>query len=109
MKHLLTNSNKNNMSLVPSAEEDRAFDRQARKQGEKYGKNELKPSRERTELSFKRRENMLLLAPNVKYSIPVCKKNKSAGKMNWLQLRTENMLAPNVNKYWNLCKGEKRG
>ena len=106
MKHLLTNSNKNNKSLVQSAEEDRTFDRQARKQEEKYGKNELvpraredrsvvkqagrqeksagknelKPSRERTELPFNRRENMLLLAPNVKYSIPVCKKIKAREK-----------------------------
>ena len=43
MKHLLINGNKNNMSLVPSAGEDRTSDRQARKQGEKYGKNELVP------------------------------------------------------------------
>ena len=48
MKHLLINSNKNNMSLVlvwrPSAGEDRTVDRQAGKQGEKYGKKDLVPS-----------------------------------------------------------------
>ena len=47
MKHLLINSNKNNESdarLVPSAGEERTVDRQARKQGEKYGKKDLVPS-----------------------------------------------------------------
>ena len=46
MKHLLINSNKINESgarLVPSAGEDRTVDRQAGKQGEKYGKKELVP------------------------------------------------------------------
>lgn len=66
MKHLLTNSNKNNTSLVPSAEEDRTFDRQARKQEEKYGKNELVP-RAREDRSVVKQAG---------------RQEKSAGKMN---------------------------
>ena len=90
---------------MPSAGEDRTVDRQAGKQGEKYGKKDLVPSapenrsvveqagkhgekcgkmnwsqaRERTELLFNRQDNMLP-APNVKYSIPVCKEIKAREK-----------------------------
>ena len=90
---------------MPSAGEERTVDRQARKQGEKYGKKtwcqarerieallsrlenkqknagEVKRSqaRERTELLFNRLKNMLL-APNAKYSIPVCEERKAREK-----------------------------
>ena len=71
------------------------------------GKMNSSQARERTELLFNGQENMLQV-PNVKYSIPVCEERKA--RENGVVTRTTNMsLAPNVNKYWNLCKGEKRG
>ena len=71
---------------MPSAREDRSVVMQAGKQGEKCGKNELEPI--------------------AQY---LCVKKEKSGK-NEVVTRTANMLlAPNVNKYWNLCKGEKRG
>ena len=100
--------------MVPSAGEDRTVDRQATKQGEKYRKNEVMPraqedrlerlenkeksagkmngsqAQERTELLFNGRENTLP-APNVKYSIPVCKEIKARGK--WTGFKDDKHVA----------------
>ena len=137
MKNLLINSNKNNMSLAlvwcqarektepligrreskeKSTEKmnwcqereriDALLSRLENKE-KSAGKMNSSQARERTELLFNRLKNMLL-ASNTKYSIPVCEERKA--RENEVVTRAANMLrAPNVNKYWNLCKGEKRG
>ena len=109
MRHLLINSNKNNMSLVlvwcqAREKKEPLIGRQESKEkstGKKTwclarerieallsrqenmeknaGKMNWSQARERTELLFNRQDNMLP-APNVKYSIPVCKEIKAREK-----------------------------
>ena len=109
MKHLLINSNKNNISLVLVWRQAREKTepligrRESKEKGtgkmnwcqererieallsrlenkeKSAGKMNWSQARERTELLFNRRENMLP-APNVKYSIPVRKEIKAREK-----------------------------
>ena len=65
--------------LVPSARENRSVVKQAGKQAEKCGRSEKEPSAGKDRIVFNRLKNMLL-APNAKYSIPVCEERKAREK-----------------------------
>ena len=100
MKNLLINRNKNNMRLAlvwligrreskekstgkmnwcQERERIEALLSRLENKEKSAGKMNWSQARERTELLFNRRENMLP-APNVKYSIPVCKEIEAREK-----------------------------